>query len=597
VAAILAFALLMPMLQASAAPISPSPDPTWQTNGRVRTVQYSPDGSVIFMAGEFTSVRPPGSPLGSNEVPRNHAAAFDATTGALLAWDPNLDGNVWALAVSPDGNTVFMGGDFLNVGGLTRNHLAAVDAFTGVPTSWNPRANARVRVILPSPDGTLVYIGGEFGTVNGTAKQLVAAIDTADRNLVPGFTASVTQYNDTCPPRCPPVVASLALSPDGSTLYIGGHFGLIDGQGPFNNAGSVDAQTGSIPGTWNPNVFHQIAQSKNQKNTVYAILPYLDRVYICGDFASVGGEDAHNLASTLASDGSLVPGFAAQDDGGTPACAIGGSLLYMGGHFLEVDGVPRSHIAAVDLTTGALDPWKPSANSARGLHAFATLGSGQSFKLGAGGDFTKIGGVFQQGFAQFTVPFDTPPFTDDFETGTLSKWSSTSGTITVQQTTVNAGQYAAEIAASGSAGAWARKSLTTDQTDLYYRIWFDVLSKPSTNGVDLLRFNNDSNGPIARLLVTAGGALAWRNDANGGVITQLGTQVSQQTWHEAEIHIVVNGTSSTIEVWLDGTQLTSSNSVSLGTIGIGSVQLGDSSSGRTFSVAFDDVAVDTTFQP
>ena len=560
-------------------------------------VQFSLDGSVIYMAGEFTSVRPPGSPLGSNEVTRNHAAAFDATTGGLLPWNPNLDGNVWALAVSRDGSTVYLGGDFLNVGVLSRKHLVAVGATSGVPSSWNPSSNGRVRVILPSPDGARVYAGGEFSTINGTVRRLVAAIDTADRNLVTTFTTSITQYmNDTCPPRCPPVVASLALSSNGNTLYIGGHFGLIDGQGPINNAGSVDAQTGTVVGPWNPNVFHRNPGNPNQKNTVYAILPYQDHIYVCGDFAFVGGIGAHNLASTFATDGSLDRGFNGQDDGGTPACAIAGSLLYIGGHFLLVDGVSRLHIAAIDLTTGALDPWNPSANSDRGLHAFATFGSGQSFVLGVGGDFTKIGKVYQQGFAKFTVPPNTPPFTDNFETGTLSKWTGTAGAMIAQQAAVHAGQYGAEATASGSTGAWARKSLTTDQTDLYFRIWFDVLSKGSSSMVDLLRFNNDSNGPIARLLVTAGGNLAWRNDANGGTITYLGVPVTQHAWHEAEIHALINGASSTVEVWLDGTLLTSSNSVSLGTVGIGSVQLGDSSSGRTFDVAFDDVAVDTTFQ-
>jgi hypothetical protein len=46
-----------------------------------------------------------------------------------------------------------------------------------------------------------------------------------------------------------------------------------------------------------------------------------------------------------------------------------------------------------------VDPWDPGANSALGVHRLAA----SSEHLGAGGDFTRIGGVNRQGFAQFAV--------------------------------------------------------------------------------------------------------------------------------------------------------------------------------------------------
>jgi hypothetical protein len=52
---------------------------------------------------------------------------------------------------------------------------------------------------------------------------------------------------------------------------------------------------------------------------------------------------------------------------------------------------------AVDETTGALQSWNPSVNSALGV--FSLVG-GDGF-LEMGGDFTKVGGTSQQGFAIF----------------------------------------------------------------------------------------------------------------------------------------------------------------------------------------------------
>jgi hypothetical protein len=384
---------------ASAAPIPRTPVTSWQTNGRVRAVEFSADGKTVFIAGSFTAVRPPGASAGTQEVTRNNAAAFNVATNTLLPWNPNVNNTVWGMGLSPDGSKVYLGGDFTTAQGASRNHFAAVDASSGTPLAGTANVNARVEAVLASPDGTRVYIGGLFHKVSGATHNLVAAL-TASGSLVSTFKASVTQYaTATCPPRCSPVVASLALS--GTRLYIGGHFGLLDGVGR-DNVGAVDASTGTSVSSYDASVFHTTT-NQNQKNMVYQILPYGTHVYLCGDFYYVDGVVAPNIASTLSSDGSLDTSFHGSTDGGTPACAISGSLLYVGGHFILVDGTARNHIAAVDLTTGALDSWNPSANSNRGLHDFDTWGTGSSFELGAGGDFTKIGGVYQQGFARFVA--------------------------------------------------------------------------------------------------------------------------------------------------------------------------------------------------
>src|SRR4249919_3734655 len=104
-----------------------SPDPSYQANAIVRDANFAK--GAIYLAGDFTSMRPAGNDPGVGEVTRNHAAAIDAATGALLPWNPNVNGQVYSLVVV--GNTVYLAGDFTTVNNVARSNLAAVDATTG----------------------------------------------------------------------------------------------------------------------------------------------------------------------------------------------------------------------------------------------------------------------------------------------------------------------------------------------------------------------------------------------------------------------------------------------------------------------------------
>ena len=76
---------------------------------------------------------------------------------------------------------VYLGGKLDGTGGI-----AAVDAASG-NLLWQVPANNDVRALALSADGSTLYAGGNFTTVNGVTHRHVAALNTADHSLVSAF--------------------------------------------------------------------------------------------------------------------------------------------------------------------------------------------------------------------------------------------------------------------------------------------------------------------------------------------------------------------------------------------------------------------------
>jgi hypothetical protein len=164
-----------PVDPATAATVSADSLPTVQINGVVWDQVVV--GSRVYATGRFTSARPAGSPAGSNETARSNILAYDITTGALItSWAPTLNAQGRSLTASPDGTRIYVGGDFTTVNSVRRNRIAALDATTGaLISSFDPNANAKVNDIAIS--GDTAYLGGAFTVVKGQARNRLAAVD------------------------------------------------------------------------------------------------------------------------------------------------------------------------------------------------------------------------------------------------------------------------------------------------------------------------------------------------------------------------------------------------------------------------------------
>jgi hypothetical protein len=135
------------------------------------------DGNTLYLGGQFSQV---GTEM------RNKLAALDANTGALRTWNPGAGGVVTCLAAA--NGVVYAAGGFTAVDGANRNYLAAINGSDGIATSWNPNPGSLVYSV--ALDGSTVYVGGNFRGVCGQEISFLARMpDSPSPTLLTYFDA------------------------------------------------------------------------------------------------------------------------------------------------------------------------------------------------------------------------------------------------------------------------------------------------------------------------------------------------------------------------------------------------------------------------
>ena len=175
---------------ASAAVVQKKPSSVYGANGTVRVTIVV--GATTYLGGQFTAMVPNA---GGTAVTRNHVAAVSTATGALLPWNPNVNGTVYTLAAS--GGNVYIGGTFTTANGATHKNLVEVDGANGVPVATfanTLKPNKAVRGLAVSPAGNL-YVGGAFTTPRRFALEANATTGA----LIPAFAPVISNSLGTSP--------------------------------------------------------------------------------------------------------------------------------------------------------------------------------------------------------------------------------------------------------------------------------------------------------------------------------------------------------------------------------------------------------------
>ncbi len=199
-------------------------------------------GDTVYVAGRFGNARPAGAAAGTNLTPRANLLAYDIRTGVLVpGWAPSLNAQALTITAAPDGSRIYVGGDFTTVNGETRRRVAALDPVTGalVP-GFAPAVTASVRAIAVSAD--TVYVGGDFNAVGSAERLRLAAFSTAGQ-LLPWAPSTGVGRNRDGSTASSAAVSSLALT--AGQVVVGGRFGSINGTAT-SGVGAVDAATGAL---------------------------------------------------------------------------------------------------------------------------------------------------------------------------------------------------------------------------------------------------------------------------------------------------------------------------------------------------------------
>jgi hypothetical protein len=228
-AAMAALMAIQSILGASPAlAISERPGATAMTNGEVYASALSKDGHTLYIGGNFTEV------MGTSGVGHtvSNLAAIDVDSGAMIrTWRPRVTGNgavVRSLAVK-DGR-VYFGGNFTAVEGQPRKNLAAVGANTASVDllPFAPQVGGDTSYVYAlAVDDSRLYAGGGFSKVNGYPRKNLAAFTLATGALSPVWKPATT-VAPSCKAKCSSKVRALKLGPM-KTIFVGGAFSYISG--------------------------------------------------------------------------------------------------------------------------------------------------------------------------------------------------------------------------------------------------------------------------------------------------------------------------------------------------------------------------------
>lgn len=322
---------------------------SWNPSPNDETLFITISDSVAYIGGWFTTI---------GGQSRGGLAAIDLSTGLATSWNPNPShpSSPYVTSLFVEDSTIYVGGEFTNIGGQARTNIAEINKSDGLATSWNPGVNNFIQT-LTATDST-VYVGGNFLTAGGQSRLNIAALDRT--------TGLATSWN----PGSDNTIYNII--PDGEEIYVNGITPYVGGQ-TRRGLASLDSSSG-LATSWYPNIDNTVAFSyslfmgesdlfagvdqASSSTFFYTRFPITRNLeYVAGENGTISGDTSQTVANG--------------EDGET-VTAIPNEHYHFVSWSDDVTTAERTDLNVVQdismTATFEVDPPEPSSGSARGTH-------------------------------------------------------------------------------------------------------------------------------------------------------------------------------------------------------------------------------------
>ncbi|HLP78441.1 MAG TPA: delta-60 repeat domain-containing protein, partial [Candidatus Paceibacterota bacterium] len=284
--------------------------------GEVYAIAVQPDGKVL-LGGSFTSL---------NGQPRTNLARLNGDGTLDSGFDPKPNGKINTLVVQADGR-ILAGGSFQEVAGRLCNNLVRLHPDGSFDSSFSGRVDGEVRAIGLQADGKII-VAGPFTTLDNEWCYGIGRLN-ADGSKDFGFSFENAGGAD---------VRTVAVQADGRILMGGGFDAQIGGNwciriARWNTNGTLDL-------SFNPGNFSHNSAS------VDAIAVQADgKILVGGTFTNMADRICNRIGRVTAG-GSFDSSFGSGANDRVTAFAIqADGKIIVAGSFTTMDGQPRSRLA------------------------------------------------------------------------------------------------------------------------------------------------------------------------------------------------------------------------------------------------------------
>ena len=392
-------------------------------------------GNRIVVVGIFSQVRDVTA-NGGKTYSRPNVFAFDPATGAVdPSFDPVVNGEVRAVLAGPAGTTVYLGGTFTQLNGVSSRNVVEVSLATGDRTAFRaPQPNGVINDLALT--GGRLILAGQFTMVGGVPHGGLATLNATTGDLDAYMNVDVAQnhnYPDRGTAKAAVGVEKVAVSADGSRLAAIGNFRQAEGQ--VRDQAMVvllGATSPTVDPDWRTRRFEPACNSARFDSYVRDVDFAPDGSYFV--IVATGSPFAGTLCDAasrwdVATTGQdVAPRWVANTGGDSLYSAeVTGSAVYVGGHqrwmnnpsgadSAAAGAVPRPGIAALDPRTGIPLSWNPG-RSPRGDGAAALLATSTGLYVGMDTEYIGNRQYLRPRLAYFPLAGGTALPSED--TGTL----------------------------------------------------------------------------------------------------------------------------------------------------------------------------------